>query len=92
MGIDVRLKSKDKELIIIEDELSQKYEDDYYVSIFALSEVSKGLTIKGLYYELDNYDMELSDSLGVSNETIGKDFSISLESGYLLVIFESKKM
>ena len=90
MGIDVRLKAKNKELIIIEDELFQKFEDDYYVSIFALSEVSKGLTIKGLYYELDNYDMELSDSLGVSNETCGRDFSIKIKDGYLLIIFEKK--
>ena len=90
MGIDVRLKAKNKELIIIEDELSQNFDDDYYVSIFALSEVSKGLTIKGLYYELDNYDMELSDSLGVSNETCGRDFSIKIKDGYLLIIFEKK--
>ena len=90
MGIDVRLKAKDKELIIIEDELFQKYEDDYYVSIFALSEVAKGLTIKGLYYELDNYDMEISDSLGVSNETCGRGFTINIKDGYILIIFEKK--
>lgn len=90
MGIDVRLKSKDKELIIIGDELSQKFDNDYYVSIFALSEVAKGLTIKGLYYELDNYDMEISDSLGVSNETCGRDFTIKIKDGYILIIFEKK--
>ena len=92
MGIDVRLKSKEKDIFIIDGKFDYDFndQDDFYVSIFSLSDISKGLTIKGLYYELENYDMEISDSLGVSNETCGKDFSISVDDGFLLIIFEKK--
>ena len=92
MGIDVRLKSKDKEIFIIKSQFNYEFKDeeDFYVSIFSLSDIAKGLTIKNLYYELENYDMEISNSIGVSNETCGKDFSINVDDGYLLIIFEKK--
>lgn len=91
-GIDVRLKSKDKALFIIDKSFTYEFKDeeDFYVSIFSLSEISKNVTIKGLYYELNNYDMTIFDSLGVSNETVNRNFTISLEDGYLLLIFEKK--
>ena len=92
MGIDVSLKAKGKHIFIIDKAFSYQFEDqeDFYVSIFALSEYIRGLTIKGLSYELENYDMAISDSLGVSNETCGQDFYINLDKGYALVIFEAK--
>lgn len=92
MGIDVRLKSKDKEIFIIEGQFDYEFKDkdDFYVSIFSLSDIAKGLTIKGLFYELEDYDMAISDSLGVSNETCGKNFTISVDEGYLLILFEKK--
>ena len=92
MGIDVRLKAKEKEIFIIDGTFSYKMkgQDDFYVSIFSLSDLAKAVSINGLYYQLDNYDMEISDSLGVSNETCGKDFTISVKDGYLLIIFEKK--
>ena len=91
-GINVVLKSKDKSFYIVDDQLNYDFakEDNFYVSIFALSELVKSVDIKGLYYELNNYDLSIDDALGVSNETINKSFNISVESGYLLVIFESK--
>ena len=93
-GIDIKLKSNKKEVFIINDEYSYKFkdkEDDFYVSVFAMSDMVKGLSIKGLYYELEDYDMDLSDNLGVSNESSGKDFSIKLKEGYLLIIIEKNR-
>lgn len=93
-GINVEIKSKSMRLVIVEDEFSYQMskEDDFYVSIFALSDEIRGLSIKGLYYQLDDYQMSIDDSLGVSNETCGKDFTISLDSGYILIVFEDKNM
>lgn len=93
-GINVTLKSKNKSFYIVDDELSYDFKDenDFYVSIFALSEIVKGVDIKGLYYELNNYDLTYDNALGVSNETVKKDFKISVASGYLLVIFEDKSI
>ncbi|MDU3212042.1 thiamine diphosphokinase [Anaerococcus sp.] len=91
-GIDVYIKSKHKDIFIIDDKYSYDFndEDDFYVSVFALSEIVRGLCIRGLYYELNDFDLAIDNSLGVSNETSKRDFSISLDDGYLLVIFESK--
>lgn len=93
-GINVVLKSKYKSFYIVDDKLDYKIEDseDFYVSIFALSDTVKGVDIKGLYYELNNFDLTNDNALGVSNETCGKDFKIKVKSGYLLVIFEDKSI
>ena len=91
-GIDVNIKSKHKDIFIIDDKYSYDFndEDDFYVSVFALSEIVRGLCIRGLYYELNDFDLAIDNSLGVSNETSKRNFSVSLDDGYLLVIFESK--
>lgn len=93
-GINVVFKSKYKSFYIVDDRLDYKFneEDNFYVSIFALSDIVKGVDIKGLYYELNNFDLANDNALGVSNETTGKDFRIKVESGYLLVIFEDKSI
>lgn len=59
-----------------------------YISIFALSGVAKGVTIKGLLYELDNAEITPSFPIGVSNEFISKESEISIKDGILTIIFE----
>lgn len=87
-GIDISLKAKGKEIFIINKDFSYEYDrKDFYVSIFSLAEKSR-LDIKGLFYELDDYQMANDDALGVSNETKGCDFRINVKEGSLLVIFE----
>lgn len=88
-GIDIRLKACGKEIFVIDRDFSYKYQGkDFYVSVFSLTEKSI-LDIKGLFYELDNYEMKNDDALGVSNETKGCDFEIKVKEGILLVIFEN---
>ena len=62
-----------------------------YISVFALSGIAKGVTIKGLLYELNNAEITPSFPLGVSNEFIGKDSEISIADGVLTIIFEGNK-
>lgn len=94
-GIDIKLKSKKILIFIIKDKLSCKFDkskENYFVSIFSLSEIAKKVTIKGLKYELEDYDLANSMQLGVSNETISKDYEISLKEGQLLIIYENKNL
>lgn len=89
-GIDIRLKSEKKELFVVSDRFPYKYTGrDFYVSIFSLKDTTK-VTLRGLYYELFSYPMTIDDSLGVSNETNGRDFEIEVSDGAVLVIFEDK--
>ena len=59
-----------------------------YISIFALSGVAKGVTIKGLLYELNDAEITPSFPIGVSNEFISKESEISVKDGVLTIIFE----
>ena len=59
-----------------------------YVSVFALSGISKGVSISGLLYELNDVEITPSFPLGVSNEFICKESEISVKNGVLTIIFE----
>lgn len=89
-GIDIKLKSKAKEIFVVNNNFSYTYDGhDFYVSIFSLNDKTI-LTIKGLYYELEDYKMKIDDSLGVSNETKNEDFEIKVKDGAVVVVFEDK--
>ncbi len=62
-----------------------------YISIFALSGVAKGVTIKGLLYELNDAEITPSFPIGVSNEFLNKGSEISINDGVLTIIFEGKE-
>lgn len=89
-GINIKLKSKAKEIFVVNDNFSYTYDGhDFYVSIFSLNDKTK-LTIKGLYYELEDYPMKIDDALGVSNETKRENFEIKVKDGAVVVVFEDK--
>lgn len=89
-GINIKLKSRYKEIFVVDDSFSYTYDGhDFYVSIFSLNDKTK-LTIKGLYYELENYPMKIDDALGVSNETKKENFEIKVKDGAVVVVFEDK--
>ncbi|MGO3017726.1 MAG: thiamine diphosphokinase [Anaerococcus sp.] len=91
-GIDIVFKSKKQRLFLVKDYFFYKFnkKKNFYVSIFSLRDKSKGVTLEGLKYPLKNFDLNYDNHMGVSNETTGKDFKISLKDGLLLVIFENK--
>ena len=60
-----------------------------YVSVFSLSEKSKGVTLKGLMYTMEEGELSSDFPLGVSNEfIIDEEAEISVREGTLLVIAE----
>lgn len=60
------------------------------LSVFSHSSRSGGVTLRGLKYELDHVVLTNTFPVGISNEFIGKESVISVESGTLLVIFPAK--
>lgn len=59
-----------------------------YISVFALSGITKGVSITGLLYELNDAEITPHFPIGVSNEFIGKESKISVTDGVLTIIFE----
>lgn len=60
------------------------------ISIFSASERSDGVSLTGLFYELENENLYNTVPLGVSNEFIGKKAEISVACG-TLYIYTSKE-
>ncbi len=59
-----------------------------YVSVFSLSDISNGVSIKGLKYELEDERLNNAFPLGVSNEFTGRPAYIDVRDGTLLVTWE----
>ena len=60
-----------------------------YVSVFSLSSESRGVTIKNLKYTVEDFTLCSYKPIGVSNEFLGRDSSITVEEGALLVVYKS---
>ena len=59
-----------------------------YFSAFCLGEDATGVCIDGLQYPMDHGTLAAGFPLGVSNRFVGSEASISLQSGYLLLIWD----
>ena len=68
--------------------LSFPAEAEGTVSLFCLGADARGITLKNLYYPLENGSLTAGFPLGVSNHFIGKPAEISVEDGSLLVIWD----
>lgn len=55
------------------------------VSVFSLSDVSRGVSIRDLAYGLDNAELTRQVALGVSNHFSGRGGTISVREGTLLI-------
>lgn len=61
------------------------------VSVFSLSPESKGVTIKGLKYEVNTFSLRSDCPMGVSNEFVGEEAVVSVEDGILLIMWETQE-
>lgn len=91
-GANGRIIDSDNEAYFLKDgELSFEPRDDYYISVFSFSSQAIGVTEKNMKYKLDNYDMNNSYPIGVSNDFLKEKAVISVKKGSLLIILSKKK-
>jgi thiamine pyrophosphokinase len=60
------------------------------ISIFPLSGPAAGITLKGMEYPLNNASLDPGDTLGFHNELIGREATVSVVKGALLVVHETE--
>lgn len=58
------------------------------LSVFAYGEKAEQVTIRGAEYEIDHVSLSDSFPLGVSNSFVGKEVTISVGEGRLLIVHE----
>ena len=59
-------------------------------SLFCLGADARGVTIRGLHYELENGTLTPGFPLGVSNHFTGKESTIEVKDGSILVMWDRK--
>lgn len=78
---------KNRDIIIEKAMLG--YMKNPYVSVFSYSEQCRGVNIEGAKYNIENFTMDNSFPIGVSNE-IYKTVKIGCESGEILVVISAR--
>jgi thiamine pyrophosphokinase len=58
------------------------------LSVFCMGPDAGGVTLKGLKYPLENGVLTAGFPLGVSNHFTGRDASVSVEAGSLLILYD----
>lgn len=90
-GIDaviVNVHNRIRLLGVKRKEIELEKNDYQYVSILPMSEQVTGLTLEGMKYPLNNYNMTVAKdcSMGVSNEIVGEKAIVKLKSGKIILI------
>lgn len=84
-GVKVRFVSRDFTVYVINDgKLSLPARERGRVSVFS-PDVTEGVTIKGLKYNVEDVTLTNRVALGVSNEFVGKSAEISAKDGSLII-------
>ena len=58
------------------------------LSVFCMGADATGVTIRGAQYELENGTLSAGFPLGVSNHFVGKEVTVAVKNGSLLVLFD----
>lgn len=74
------------------DTLTLGAERKGYISVFSLTDESRGVTIRNLKYTLENATLYSYMPVGVSNEFMGEKSCISVEDGVLLVVYKNDEL
>lgn len=86
-GVQAVLLNEKNRVVLIDREIILHGKAGDLVSTIPLSMQVKGLTLEGLEYPLQNYDLALDDDLiAVSNVMLAESAKVSIADGYLFVI------
>ena len=79
---------KERIVLIHNESLSFRLPNEKHVSIFAVGGRASGVTISGLKYSLSDAELSVEFPLATSNLSLGKEATVSVENGTLLIMME----
>lgn len=82
---------KEEIFVMKDEEIHFPGSREGYLSLFPLGKEARGITIRGLKYPLENYTMRNDFPIGVSNEFIGCESTVSVRDGELVGIICRKE-
>ena len=86
-NIICKIENSKNEIQLINNKIQIEKNDNYkYISLIPLTTKVTGVTLKGFKYLLSNANLEIGQSIGVSNEQIEKKAEIDLKEGILILI------
>lgn len=85
-GIKSKIINNYNEIYITDSYLMLEGTEGYYISLIPLTEVVRGVTLRGFEYETTDKDFNMDSSFGISNKIINKKGEISIKEGTCLVI------
>lgn len=85
-GVTACMADEYNELYVVKDGIKLKGEKEEYLSLLPLSSRVDGITLKGVYYPLENAVMEIGNPYGVSNRFLENEIEFTMKSGYMIVI------
>lgn len=89
-GLKISMMDSNQEVYILKDSsLVLNKREEYKFSLLSHSPVSKGVSIRGSKYSLEDYDLTSTFPLAVSNEFVDEKVTITVKDGILVVIMTS---
>lgn len=85
-GIRGTVVNEHNEITITNSRVTISREENFKVTLLPLTEKVEGVTTKGLFYKLDNAEIVMGSSFGVSNEFTEDIAVVTISEGLLLVI------
>ncbi len=86
MGIKARIIDELNDITITDSKIKIEGSIGQTISIIPIGGDAKGVTLNGLEYPLDNYNIHMGSSIGISNRFIQEEAIITVEEGTILVI------
>ena len=87
-GIKAEIINEKNRIFLLKDKCTLK-KSDSYVSFLSVTPVTRGLTLKGFEYPLENYELAQGTSFCVSNSIIDEFAEVFVDSGILAVIMSN---
>lgn len=85
-GVACRIVDDHNLIMITNSALTLTRQPFPYISLLPLSSVVTGITLEGFAYPLTNATLTIGQSLGISNEFVNEEVTITVTDGYLLVM------